>query len=255
MNNAKLYEKKKIIQEYSNFSYLFKPELSILNTLRNDLPEMKMLDIGVGGGRTTNHFAQFVKDYTAIDYSIGMINACKRKFKLNSDYKFLFCDVRNLQMFSDNQFDIVLFSYNGLDYISHNERDLAFREIYRITKKEAYFVFSTHNLQCLNNLYRIKLTYNPLKLLKRVLKLFLILLFNGMPNRYSSKEFAIINDGAHRFCLKTYYIMPLKQIESLINIGFNRIKLFSINDGEEIQNADYKNVQDDWIYYFCRTLK
>jgi ubiquinone/menaquinone biosynthesis C-methylase UbiE len=42
---------------------------------------MKMLDIGVGRGRTTMHFAQAAEEYWAIDYSEEMIAACRERFR------------------------------------------------------------------------------------------------------------------------------------------------------------------------------
>lgn len=37
-----------------------------------------MLDIAVGAGRTTLHFASLIKSYVGIDYSSGMITECKK---------------------------------------------------------------------------------------------------------------------------------------------------------------------------------
>jgi ubiquinone/menaquinone biosynthesis C-methylase UbiE len=42
---------------------------------------MKMLDIGVGRGRTTMHFAQAAEEYWAIDYSEETIAACRERFR------------------------------------------------------------------------------------------------------------------------------------------------------------------------------
>ena len=38
-----------------------------------------MLDIGVGTGRTTMHFAGLVKEYVGVDYSSALIQACPEK--------------------------------------------------------------------------------------------------------------------------------------------------------------------------------
>jgi ubiquinone/menaquinone biosynthesis C-methylase UbiE len=43
---------------------------------------MKMLDIGVGDGRTTMHFAQAAEEYWAIDYSQVMIAAYRKSFEM-----------------------------------------------------------------------------------------------------------------------------------------------------------------------------
>ena len=80
-NNKRVYESEDVIRFYAEQSDLQKPEATILNELRNRLPKMRMLDIGVGAGRTTTHFAVLAKEYIGIDYSSKMINACSRKFQ------------------------------------------------------------------------------------------------------------------------------------------------------------------------------
>ena len=88
-NNRVVYESEDVIRYYLSQNDLQKPEETILNELRNKLPQMSMLDIGVGAGRTTTHFAFLAKEYIGIDYSGQMVNACQRKFQL-PPRKFLF---------------------------------------------------------------------------------------------------------------------------------------------------------------------
>lgn len=147
MQNASVYKKKRIVKIYSEQTELQKPEEGILNILKADLPEMKMLDIGVGAGRTTLHFAKRVKEYLAIDFSEEMIDACQQRFSDYPDYTFKVWDIRNLESFKDNSFDFILFSFNGIDYITHDGRLKVLKEIRRILKPQGYFCFSAHNLQ------------------------------------------------------------------------------------------------------------
>lgn len=88
----------------------------MLNELRTKLPEMRMLDIGVGAGRTTHHFAPLTKEYIGVDYSKNMIKARRRKFR-NYPKKLTFkvADARDLKLFGDKYFDFALFSFNGID--------------------------------------------------------------------------------------------------------------------------------------------
>ena len=41
---------------------------------------MKILDVGVGGGRTTRYLAALASHYVGIDYAPAMISACREKF-------------------------------------------------------------------------------------------------------------------------------------------------------------------------------
>ena len=67
-------------------------------------------------------------------------------------------------------------------------------------------------------------------------------------------KWAIINDGAHRFGLKTYYIAPFSQIQQLKELGFRNIHQYSLDNGEEIidNTPHLKEINDSWIYYECR---
>ena len=114
------------------------PELSILEELRTELPNFRMLDIGVGAGRTTKHFAGLVKEYVGVDYSITMIKACREKFP---QYRLEVADARNLSLFDDAYFDFVLFSFNGIDAVEHQDRLAILREIRRVLRKGGYFCF------------------------------------------------------------------------------------------------------------------
>ncbi len=69
LSNKDVYGSEDIVKGYSSGEGLQKPEETILNELRNKLPNMKMLDIGVGAGRTTKYFAPLTKRYVGVDYS------------------------------------------------------------------------------------------------------------------------------------------------------------------------------------------
>lgn len=143
------WESEDIVKTYCVKRHLQKPEETVLDKLRAKLPKMRMLDIGVGAGCITYHFAPLVREYVGVDYSENMIRACRLKFK-NSSKKISFrvADAKDLSFFGDNYFDLSLFSFNGIDYMGHDDRLRTLCEIYRITKNGGYFCFSTHNLNC-----------------------------------------------------------------------------------------------------------
>ena len=64
------------------------------------------------------------------------------------------------------------------------------------------------------------------------------------------KNYAIFNDGALNYKLQMYYIKPTFQIEQLNNLGFKNIRIFSLHDGEQINN-NLENKEDPWLYYLC----
>jgi ubiquinone/menaquinone biosynthesis C-methylase UbiE len=143
-------------RDYASRDYLEPAERTVLEMLKPELQEMDMLDMGVGGGRTTKYFAPLVKNYTGADYATNMIDVCLEKY--GNDYFFLTCDARDMKEVPDNSYDLVLFSYNGLDSFRHSERKESLKEIHRIIKPDGYFCFSSHNLdwEGLTNLFSIK---------------------------------------------------------------------------------------------------
>jgi ubiquinone/menaquinone biosynthesis C-methylase UbiE len=249
--NKQTYMASDIVRYYSEQCKLFASEQTILNILKIKLPDMRMLDIGVGGGRTTLHFMNLVKEYVGIDFSYNMIKACRDKYsKELHNISFKLCDVRSMDIFADNIFDIILFSFNGLDYIQNNDRMTALREIRRVAKHGSYFCFSSHNILSVKALYKYRLRYNILIELWRLL---IILALNGNYKKIINKDYAMINDGAHRYRLTTYYVNPFYQVNQLKTLGFNNVRLFSLT-GNEIDKKSTE-INDQWIYYLCEVDK
>lgn len=255
--NLKTWESKDIVANYLARDKLSQPERSILNFLKPDLNNMRMLDIGVGGGRTTTHFVNLVKEYIGIDYSNNMIDACKNKFSNFDNAYFANCDVRSMDIFEDNYFDFILFSYNGIDYISHECRITALKEIHRVSKERGYFCFSSHNLLAAKNCFKLQFSRNPKQLARKIYKFIYSRLINKDYKELLKKDYAVINDGVYNFRLLTYYIKPAYQGEQLNDCGFQDIKIYSLN-GDEIGDEIYNNLNticDNWLYYLCRTKK
>ena len=144
------------VEELQSSKGLFGAEKMILNQLRPWLPGQKMLDIGVGTGRTVEFFAPLVGSYVGVDYAPQMIDICETNFGGRwSKARFAVADVRNLSEFEAGSFDLVLFSFNGIDCISHEDRLKALEEIGRVCATDGIFCFSSHNLNGLGQLYKL----------------------------------------------------------------------------------------------------
>lgn len=239
------------VQSYRTANHLQKPEQTIFQILENRLPSMRMLDIGIGTGRTTLHFAPRVREYVGIDYAENMLRACIERFPQAKE-SFQLGDVRSMPQFEPACFDLILFSYNGIDYINHEDRLRALGEIRRVGKAGGYFVFSTHNLQHIGQLYTIRRQKKWKDFIYQFYSLFMLVALNGLPVKYRTRPYAILNDGTNRFSLLTYYIDPLAQIRQLETAGFKNIRLFSIQTGTEIAPARIQDAKNDlWIYFLC----
>gem|GEM_PF-194148 len=259
-SNRIAYKTSDVVAAYVQDSALLPPEKTIYNLLRERLAGMKMLDLGVGGGRTALHFANLVNEYVGVDYAEEMIVACRKRFAgYPAHVSFAVCDAREMAQFEDDVFDFILFSYNGLDYIPHHDRLKALEEIHRVGKAGGYFCFSTHNLQSLPQLFELKhwLAQNPNKKNRRTLKNILNwLLLNHYYNRGLNRKaalqapHAVINDGLHDFSMQAYYIKPAEQIKQL-QAHFGDVRVFSPS-GEEIKSERALAATEDcWLYFLC----
>jgi ubiquinone/menaquinone biosynthesis C-methylase UbiE len=256
--NKETYSSKKVIAYYKKYESLQKPEESIFNLLKNKLSSMKMLDIGIGAGRTTIHFAPHVKEYIGVDYVAGMVDACKHKFSNKFPLSmFQIADARKLDQFIEHEFDFVLFSFNGIDYISPDERFLALQQINRVIKPEGYFCFSSHNIQSLENPAKFKLRLNLFALIKQIIVWQKVKKTNRQQFAViKTSEFISINDGVHDFGLQTYYFRPIVQQKILHKAGFKNVRFFSLETGLEIdnENISISTSTDRWIYYLCQKV-
>ena len=121
--NQKTYASAGIVWYYIQLSLLQPAEKTVLDRFKDQLSTMSLLDIGIGGGQTTQHFAPLAKAYTGIDYSAEMIVACQQKFSgVLPPASLNVGDARDMSQFADNTFDFILFSFNGIDYVSHYDR-------------------------------------------------------------------------------------------------------------------------------------
>ncbi|MEM8639287.1 MAG: class I SAM-dependent methyltransferase [Cyanobacteria bacterium P01_G01_bin.54] len=255
--NQQIYSDGRIVDYYAHLQQLQGAEQVVLNQLGADLAGMSLLDLGVGGGRTTRHFAPQVARYVGLDYSVAMIAACQARYPETPDeIGFEVGDVRDLSRFAPNTFDFILFSFNGLDYISHGDRCLALKEIQRVGKPGGYFCFSSHNLQGMEFLFRWhnRLRWNPLHNYIETFSWGLLRGFNLRltPDKLAQLDYAIIKDEPHNFRLANYYIRPSAQLDQLAP-HFDSVQIYTWQTGTEITDtATLLANRDLWLYYLCR---
>jgi SAM-dependent methyltransferase len=221
------------------------------------LPTARMLDLGVGGGRTTVHFANRVREYVGADYSERMIMECRNRFAgCPPHISFLVCDARSMDPFAARSFDFILFSHNGIDYVSHEDRLKILKEIQRVGKPGSSFCLSTHNLNWCLNLFELRrvIKLNPKMAVRSAKRLILRFLLNpGVRAAHvRNAPHLVLNDGAYHGKLRTHYIRPLEQIKELSG-AFTEIRVFSLTTGAEIEDqSKLGSNEDPWLYYLCR---
>lgn len=103
----------------------------------------RVLDLGFGTGRTTSWLAPRTGSYVGLDVSPGMVRAARRRHP-GADLRL--GDARRLEGFADASFDVVVFSFNGIDAIPHAERAATLAGIRRVLVEDGHAMLSMLNL-------------------------------------------------------------------------------------------------------------
>jgi SAM-dependent methyltransferase len=139
--NLETYDAAEVAAHYAALDYLTPCERVLFETY---IPTgSAILDLGVGGGRTTSYLASRASRYVGVDYAPAMVKACRAKFP---GLEFKVSDAANLSIFPDGAFDVVVFAFNGIDYVlPEQSRQSCFAHIKRVLKADGVFIFSSHN--------------------------------------------------------------------------------------------------------------
>lgn len=257
IRNEEVYRAPAVVALYAEMSELFPPEETVLHLMSRELRSTRMLDLGVGAGRTTLHFAKCVREYVGVDYSDSMIRECQRRFAPHPHLlSFLVGDARSLPMFANESFDFILFSFNGIDYVNHADRLTILKEIRRVGRPGGWFCFSAHNLNFCAQLFELRriISLNP-KFARRTARQLKLRFVHNRRVRAAVLEraqYLMINDGSHSNQLLTYYLRPLEQLRQL-GEDFTDVRIFSSVTGSEIiKHSELAEMQDAWLYYLCR---
>jgi ubiquinone/menaquinone biosynthesis C-methylase UbiE len=279
IDHKNLYDSEQVSIDYGNRDYLEPAEETFITEMGpSRFAAMDMLDMGVGGGRTTKYFAPLVRNYIGADYAPAMLKVCKKRF--SGDLNFIECDVRAMKGFKDNSFDFVLFSFNGVDSFSHKDRMAALQEVWRVLKSGGIFYFSSHNLDWtgLKDLFTVKSSLkkisgaggnradkkgNPLLHIHRGTKaayrIFRLNLLNRTVNMKSfidklkKSEKGNIYDSSLNGKASIYYVTPGEQRRQLKETGFMDIFTYS-RSGIKTDNDELLS-QGGWVYYCCKADK
>lgn len=106
-------------------------------------PGSEILDLGVGAGRTTPILSRGAARYVGLDYVPDMVAAAKAA---HPDQEFVVGDASDLAGLDDESFDVVVFSFNGLDCLpSVAAREACLRECRRVLRDGGRLIVSSHN--------------------------------------------------------------------------------------------------------------
>ena len=245
---------------YAQWNELSTPERLLFERVSDEMRNQPILDIGVGGGRTTAPLLSISRDYTGIDYTEKMVASCQQRFP---GVKFLLMDARDMAAFDAESFALVTFACNGLGMVNHEDRLKILDEVYRVLKRGGIFLFSNHNQHCPDHdagmvLPDIQFSPNT-SWPKLVGKFALVAYRTGVRwrnyKRFSrldvrNPEYSIINDRCHDYSVMSYYINYKKQRQQLERLGFQKNAEAYDLDGHRI--PDDGDTTDSSIMYLAR---
>ena len=140
-NNLQIYSRHDVAAHYASLENLTTCERSLFDEFIK--PGAAILDLGVGGGRTTPYLSSRASRYVGIDYSAEMVRHCQQKYP---EQKFFVADASDLSLLESSSFDAVVFAFNGIDYVVPDEaRFRCLEECRRVLNPNGVLVFSSHN--------------------------------------------------------------------------------------------------------------
>ena len=209
-----------------------------------------MLDIGIGNGRTSIYFASAVKLYHGFDQAQAMVTAAQEYFddQIKADDMFL-GDARAMSFAPDGAYDLVLFSGEGIDEASVEDRGRILKEVRRVGREGAWFCFSSRNLQSL----RPWTGAGAVDLLRRLRRRMLMTAANPGLARLRHQLSAVLLDEAGGYRLPVHYVTPKEQVRALKELGFHDIRVLSTRTGLEVRDwRRWDKLSDETLYYLCR---
>ncbi len=233
-DNARTYERSAVLGEYTGdtTSGLWPSERAVLAQAAPGTPTGAVLDLGVGAGRTTAELSAHAVRYLGVDGSAAMVEACRRRFP---GVPFAHGDARRLDLLPPGLFDLVAFSFNGIDEVGFADRTAICRQVHARLNAGGVFWFSSHNLRTS--------VPTPWQLWSgRSADLGALL--RGTWNRWrrahlasSGRGYALRVDCAYDFSLVLCFVDPSAQVQWLEAVGFAGVRVFDINGVEHPHDA------------------
>jgi SAM-dependent methyltransferase len=267
--NILTYNAPAVAEYYATLDYLTPCESLLFDQyLRSG---MTILDLGVGGGRTTSYLSSIAGRYVGVDYAAQMIAACRKKFPR---LEFEVANAADLSNFVSASFDAVVMAFNGMDYVIPNESHFcALREIRRVLKPGGILIFSSHNPRSIWmrpswNPRRVQdmaqtmagnnsVLFRPLLWSLTAVRLILAGLqatlhsFSRAARRLPTRTVWLgqgyLLDPAHGG-LKTHYAVPEKVEHELGGFGFQLLRVL----GDDYPRMSRPYVTDWYYYVFSR---
>lgn len=246
--NQKQYGNHNVVEAYASYSFIQAAEHRIFESL--NFKEMEVMDIGCGAGRTSEYLIPLVKSYVGIDYAKGMIDYCRSRFS-DDGIKFEQLDARDMSNYGNETFDVVFFSFNGIDCVSYTDRMTILEEMKRLLKPQGRMIFSFHNanyvhhhytIQQPNNIWSIGAWHWEYKKYKKIKNI------NGPKSQYVDRDYFIIKT-AEDCTVDILYILPERQLKDVRGLGLELIKAYDSINGTLLEERSLNSFSGPSVYF------
>jgi SAM-dependent methyltransferase len=129
-------------QDFAVDGWLDPAEPAALSYVASEARGGRLLDLGVGAGRTTALLRLLTDNYLGLDYSLAMVDLARRR---HPEVEICLGDVRDLHDQPSGSVALAVFSNNGLDSLSHPDRQRGLSEIGRVLRPGGLLVMSVLN--------------------------------------------------------------------------------------------------------------
>lgn len=236
-------------------SWLDPGEQALIEAAFDRLERPRTLDIGVGAGRTVPLTRNRSSSYVGIDRAARMVETARR---LHPGVDVRAMDARALD-FADAAFDLVTFSYNGLDGVPLADRERVLAEVARVTRPAGLFAFSSLNRTGPGFGERFSLTApRPARPRSteavRVAAKAIVGYRNYRRNRRfgtTTPAVAIATSSAHNFAVVVVFTSLTAQLAGLSQHGFTVEAAFSNVTGASLP-LDRDDAEAVWLHYLAR---
>jgi SAM-dependent methyltransferase len=236
-SNSDTYKRQRVVKSYAGFEDVFPAEMEIFGRYPRQFSGT-VLDVAIGAGRTTRVLLPQAERYVGFDFSAGMVDLAKAYFP-DADLRQL--DMRETpRVFAGQRFDAILISFNGIDYISWEQRNTLLAAVREMLTRDGVLAFSTHDLEAVNENrgFRIRhdlrpdwreLRSRPIAGAKKLAKL-PFWMARALPNYLKHRPlekifdgYAYVNDSGENYGLLTCYVSTARQVGVLEATGYRNI--------------------------------
>jgi SAM-dependent methyltransferase len=231
---------------------LLAAERAIFARIGDEVRGGRVLDLGVGTGRTLPFLRGLASRYVALGGPRDVVEECRRRHP-GADVRV--GDARDLGIFEESGFDLVVFASSGLDRLPHVARLRALAAIRRVLAPGALFVFSTHNRSLPRHGRRPAAREvgprTPWGAVAGLVRGARLLWRRRRRRRYESHGpgYSILNDAAEDFARLTYFVSRAGQEEQLREAGFDGPALAVDEHGREVAGEDRESAR---VHYVAR---